>query len=348
MFFNELINHLKEGDSELIEYNVSQNPEIKGCASIDLAQNSQITFLDNKSYLINELKDSNASAILIPNEDDLKNIVIEKKIAWALFKYPKVAFAETLEILHPKYKQPEGIHPTAVIEKNVILGVDVKIGAHVYIGNDCQIGDESNIHAGVIIYQNVSIGSNTELQSNCVIHQNTVIGNGCVIKSNAVIGSEGFGYISTKKGWKKMPQTGKVILENFVDIGCNTNVDRPAVGSTKISEGTKIDNLVQVGHGVSIGKSCAMASQVGIAGGAKIGDFVIFAGQVGVGNRVNVGNNVIASSKCGIHTDIESGKTVSGFPALPNKLWLRCQANLKKLPEIAKTVSRIDKYINKV
>ena len=138
-----------------------------------------------------------------------------------------------------------------------------------------------------------------------------------------------------------MPQIGKVIIESNVEIGSCSTIDRPSVGETRIKEGTKIDNLIQIGHGVEVGKNCAFAAQVGVAGGAIIGDGVILAGQVGVGNRVKVGANVIASSKCGIHTDIEPGEVISGFPAIPNKLWLRCSANFKKLPELAKAIKKI-------
>ena len=140
-----------------------------------------------------------------------------------------------------------------------------------------------------------------------------------------------------------MPQTGGVILNNRVEIGTNCCVDRPAVGFTVIGEGTKIDNLVQIGHGVNIGKNCAFAAQVGIAGGAIIGDGVILAGQVGVNNRVKVGNNVIASSKCGIHCNIEEGEVVSGFPAMKNKSWLRSSSIFKKLPELAKKLRQLDR-----
>ena len=143
--------------------------------------------------------------------------------------------------------------------------------------------------------------------------------------------------------WKKMPQVGIVILKNKVEIGSGSTIDRPSVGETIIGEDTKIDNQVQIGHGVTIGKGCAMAAQVGIAGGAEIGNGVILAGQVGVSNKIKIGDGVIASSKTGIVSNIESGKVVSGFPAIPNKLWLRCSANFKKLPEIAKAIRQSDR-----
>ena len=187
------------------------------------------------------------------------------------------------------------------------------------------------------------IGAQNTIHANSVIHSGSKIGDECVINANAVIGGEGFGFVPTSNGWKKMPQVGVVILKNKVEIGSGSTVDRPAVGETIIGEDTKIDNQVQIGHGVTTGKGCAIAAQVGIAGGAQIGNGVILAGQVGVSNKVKVGDKVIASSKTGIVTNIESGKVVSGFPAIPNKLWLRCSANFKKLPDIAKAIRQLDR-----
>ncbi|MEL0339567.1 MAG: UDP-3-O-(3-hydroxymyristoyl)glucosamine N-acyltransferase, partial [Synechococcus sp.] len=167
------------------------------------------------------------------------------------------------------------------------------------------------------------------------------LGQGCVVNSNAVVGSEGFGFVPTASGWRKMPQTGQVVLEDLVEVGCGSTIDRPSVGETRIGAGTKIDNLVQVGHGVVTGKGCALASQVGIAGGARLGNGVILAGQVGVANRAVVGDRAIASSKSGIHGEIAAGEVVSGYPAIPNRLWLRCSAAFNKLPEMARTLRRL-------
>ena len=342
MLFSNLVNSLKKGDAGIERYKIANDPEIIKCASLDVATYNELSFVEKDSYLIKQLSSSKASAILIPNEDNLIQLVANTNIAWASFENPKIAFAESLELIHPTIKPNPQIHKTAVIERNVEIGESVYIGANVYIGEGSKIGDKSIIHAGVVIYKGVTIKANTEIHANCVIHSNSNIGNNCVINANAVIGSEGFGFIPVKEGWKKMPQKGKVILESNVEIGSCSTIDRPVVGETLIGEGTKIDNLVQIGHGVKTGKHCAMASQVGIAGGAQIGNRVILAGQVGVANRVLVGDSVVASSKCGIHTDIEPGKVISGFPAIPNKLWLRCYANFKKLPEIAKALKELN------
>ncbi len=341
MFFNQLIEILKQGDSGVERYSILSNPKITSAASLENAKETEISFLEKDSYLLNQFEDSSASAVIIPLQESLIQKAIEKNIAWIAVKDPRIAFAEILESINPILLPKEGIHKSAVIEENVELGKNISIGANVCIESGSKIDNHTIIYPGVVIYNNVHIGKNNILHANSVIHPYSKLGDNCVINSNAVVGSEGFGFIPTNKGWRKMPQTGIVVLENNVEVGCGTTIDRPSVGQTLIKAGTKIDNLVQIGHGVHIGKNCAMASQVGIAGGAKIGDGVILAGQVGVANRVTVGSRVIASSKCGIHTDIEDGQTISGFPAIPNKLWLRCAANFKKLPEIAKALRKL-------
>ena len=193
----------------------------------------------------------------------------------------------------------------------------------------------------MVIYDDVVVGDHCEIHANAVLHPGSRLGQRCVINSNAVIGSEGFGFVPTAAGWRKMPQTGQVILEDGVEIGCGTTVDRPSVGETRIGAGTKIDNLVQIGHGVSTGRGCALASQVGIAGGARLGNGVILAGQVGVANRAQIGDGAIASSKSGIHGEVAPGEVVSGYPAIPNRVWLRCSAAFNKLPEMAKALREL-------
>jgi UDP-3-O-[3-hydroxymyristoyl] glucosamine N-acyltransferase len=185
------------------------------------------------------------------------------------------------------------------------------------------------------------IAEGCELHANAVLHPGSRLGRGCVVHSTAVVGSEGFGFVPTASGWRKMPQTGHVVLEDGVEVGCGSTIDRPSVGETRIGAGTKIDNLVQVGHGVVTGRGCAMASQVGIAGGARLGDGVILAGQVGVANRAVIGDRAIASSKSGIHGEVAAGEVVSGYPAIPNRLWLRCSAAFNKLPEMARTLRKL-------
>jgi len=346
MQFNEIVEKLRKGQSGLVDFQIKNNPIILSAASLEKAKKDDISFLDNNSQLNlkNHIKISKASALLLPADDsNIIEIINEISADWILLKDPKVAFAEILEYLYPSEIEKEGIHNSAVIGENVKIGSGVSIGANVYIGDNTVIGDRTIVHAGVVIYKKVSIGNKNVIHSNSVIHSGSKTGDECVINANAVIGGEGFGFIPTSNGWKKMPQVGIVILKNKVEIGSGSTVDRPSVGETIIGEDTKIDNLVQIGHGVTTGKGCAMAAQVGVAGGAQIGDAVILAGQVGVSNRVKIGDRVMASSKSGIVKDVEAGNVVSGFPAIPNKLWLRCSANFKKLPEIAKAIRELDR-----
>jgi len=346
MQFNEIVEKLKQGQSGVVDFKIKNNPLILAASSLEKAKANEITFLDNDSPLTlrDLIKDSKASALLLPAGD--KNIIeIANKlsVSWILLKDPKIAFAETLEFLYPCEVEKEGIHKSAVIGKNVKIAPGVSIGANAYIGDNAEIGTETIIHPGVVIYRKVFIGAKNIIHANSVIHSGSKLGDECVINANAVIGGEGFGFVPTSNGWKKMPQVGRVILKNKVEIGSGSTVDRPSVGETIIGEDTKIDNLVQIGHGVTTGKGCAMAAQVGIAGGAHIGNAVILAGQVGVSNKVKVGDRVIASSKTGIISNIEAGTVVSGFPAIPNKLWLRCSANFKKLPEMAKAIRELNR-----
>ena len=346
MKFNKIVEKLKQGQANVVDFKIKSNPIILSAASIENAKENDVSFLDNNSplNLRNLIKTSKASALLLP-ANDAYIIEIANKISvdWVLLKDPKIAFAETLDFLYPLDVEKEGIHKSAVIGQNVKLAPGVSIGANVYIGDNTNIGTGTVIHAGAVVYKNVSIGSKNLIHANSVIHSGSKLGDDCVINANAVIGGEGFGFVPTPNGWKKMPQVGIVILKNKVEIGSGSTIDRPSVGETIIGEDTKIDNQVQIGHGVTTGKGCAMAAQVGIAGGAQIGDGVILAGQVGVSNKVKVGDGVIASSKTGIVTNIDAGKVVSGFPAIPNKLWLRCSANFKKLPEIAKAIRLLDR-----
>ena len=346
MYFNEIVEKLKQGQSIVIDFKIKTNPDILTAASLEKAKENDISFLDNNSplNLRDLIKTSKASALLLPaNDNDIIELANKLSFDWILLKNPKVAFAETLNFLYPSEIEREGIHKSAVIGQNVRIGSGVSIGANVCIGDNTEIGAGTIIHPGAVVYRKVSIGVKNLIHANSVIHSGSKLGDECVINANAVIGGEGFGFVPTSNGWKKMPQVGKVILKNKVEIGGGSTVDRPSVGETIIGEDTKIDNQVQIGHGVTTGKGCALAAQVGIAGGAQIGDGVILAGQVGVSNKVKVGDRVIASSKTGIVTNIQEDSVVSGFPAIPNKLWLRCSANFKKLPEIAKAIRLLNR-----
>ena len=346
MRFSELIAVLEQGEAGILNVVAGHDPELRGAASLECAQPDQLSFLEKGNALTTTLETSAVGAVLIPDQDELKTLAEQRQLAWAVCRDPRLAFAEALEQLHPRPVQNAGIHPSAVIADRVQLGAGVSVAANVTIGDDTRIGARTVIHPGVVIYGNVEIGDRCELHANAVLHPGCRIGDGCVVHSNAVVGSEGFGFVPTAKGWRKMPQTGLVVLEDDVEIGCGSTIDRPSVGETRLGAGTKVDNLVQIGHGVVTGRGCALASQVGIAGGARLGNGVILAGQVGVANRAVIGDRAIASSKSGIHGEIAAGEVVSGYPAIPNRLWLRCSAAFSKLPEMTKQLRQLQRQID--
>ena len=342
MLLTEIIKFIKEGESGYISSYFNKDINIIGPASIEFASKNQITFLEENNNLKDKINTTKSSAIIIFENKELVQITKEKNISSIVVSYPKIAFAEILKIFEKEITPDTGIDSSVKIGLNSNIGDNCYVGPNVIIGKNTNIGKNNYIYPGTVILDNVKIGDGNIIFPNCVIYQNTRIKNYCIVNSNTVIGSEGFGFTPKEGKWLKVPQTGGVIINNSVEIGTNCCIDRPAIGETIIGEGTKIDNLVQIGHGVKVGKNCAFAAQVGIAGGAIIGDGVILAGQVGVNNRVKVGNKVIASSKCGIHADVNDGEIISGFPALPNKLWLRSSTIFKKLPELAKKLRQLD------
>ncbi len=323
--------------------NLADDPEIGGAEALDRAGAGQLAFLEAGSALSAALAATGASALLLPLDAELQQQASERGLAWVALKHPRLAFAEALAVLHPPAAKPPGIHPSAVVDPGASVAVDAHVGAQVVIGPGCVVPRGCTLHPGVVLYEDVQLGEGCEIHANAVLHPGSRLGDGCVVQSNAVIGAEGFGFVPTASGWVKMPQTGRVVLEDGVEVGCGSTIDRPAVGETRIGAGTKIDNLVHVGHGVVTGRGCALAAQVGIAGGAVLGDGVILAGQVGVANRAVIGDRAIASSKSGIHGEVAAGEVVSGYPAIPNRLWLRCSAVFNKLPEMARSLRQLQK-----
>jgi UDP-3-O-[3-hydroxymyristoyl] glucosamine N-acyltransferase len=340
MRFSHLLTQLSEVDDTTLRHQAA-DPELFGGQGIEQAGSGQLSFLEPGNALEAALAATSASALLIPIDADLQQLASERGIAWVALRHPRLGFAEALGALHPRRPRPPGVHTSAVVDPSASIGDGVHIGAQVVVGEGSVIAAGCILHPGVVIYDDVQLAEDCEIHANAVLHPGSRLGRACVVQSNAVIGSEGFGFVPTPTGWVKMPQTGRVVLEDRVEVGCGSTIDRPTVGETRIGGGTKIDNLVHVGHGVVTGRGCALAAQVGIAGGARLGDGVILAGQVGVANRAVIGDRAIASSKSGIHGEVAAGEVVSGYPAIPNRLWLRCSAVYNKLPEMARALRRL-------
>ncbi len=320
------------------------NPEITGVAPVDEATPESLSFIEGPKFA-HMVTQTKAGALILPLDSNLQQTANDRGIAWISTPEPRLLFAHAIKLFYQPYRPLPKIHPAAVIDPGATIGEDVFIGAGVVIESGVTIGDRACIHPNVVIYPGSSIGSNTILHANCTIHERTRIGSNCVIHSGAVIGAEGFGFVPTREGWFKTEQSGYVVLEDGVEIGCNSTVDRPATGETRIGRNTKLDNMVHVAHSCQIGENCALAGQVGLAGGVKLGNRVILAGQVGVANAAKIGDGAIASAQTGIHNDIGAGEIVSGSPAMPNKLFLRVSAIYKRLPELHQTLKQLQKQI---
>lgn len=344
MRFHELIQKLGTA-ARCNSLNVNGvDPEITGVTPIDAALPQTISYIEGGKFA-SYITTTEASALILPLDEALQIQASERQIAWMAASKPRLLFAQTIAVFYRPFRPKPGIHPTAVIAPTVSIGENVSIGAHVVIEEQVTIGEGVCIYPHVVIYPGVEIGEQSILHANCTIHERTVIGKNCVIHSGAVIGAEGFGFVPTPTGWFKMEQAGRTVLEDGVEVGCQTAIDRPAVGETRIGANTKLDNLVQIGHGCRIGQNCALAGQVGLAGGVTVGNQVILAGQVGIANQANIGDGVIASAKAGIHNDVPSQSIVSGIPALPHKLFLKVAATYRRLPEIYQSVKQLERSL---
>jgi UDP-3-O-[3-hydroxymyristoyl] glucosamine N-acyltransferase len=346
MKFSEIIDKLGNGATECNSLNAQPNlnPEITGVASVDAAARGTLSYIEGAKFA-SKIAQTATSALILPLDEALQAQATARDIAWIGVPEPRLTFARAIALFYQPFQPAPEIHPTAIIDPTAEVGKDVYIGARVVVQAGVKIGDGVCIHANAVIYPDAAIGDRTLLHANCTIHERSRIGADCVIHSGAVIGAEGFGFVPTAQDWFKMEQSGCTVLEDGVEVGCNTTIDRPAVGETRIGRNTKIDNLVQIGHGCQVGQNCAMAAQVGLAGGVKIGNGVILAGQVGIANQAIIGDGAIVSAKAGVHGDVQPGAIVSGFPAVPHKLYLKATAVYNRLPEIYQTLKRLQQQL---
>ncbi|MBM3449925.1 MAG: UDP-3-O-(3-hydroxymyristoyl)glucosamine N-acyltransferase [Armatimonadetes bacterium] len=245
----------------------------------------------------------------------------------------RLALAHLLDVLGPRATRPEGIHPTAVVEADVTLGAGVTIGAYAYVGAGARIGDRTIIHSLAYVGPNVAIGDDCEVHAHASLREGARLGARVIVQNGAVIGADGFGYVLRPQGHKKIPQVGAIVIEDDVEIGAATTIDRATLGETRIGAGTKIDNLVQIAHNVRIGRGCVIAAQCGIAGSTVVEDGVIFGGQVGVADHITVGHGAIALGGASIIGNVEPGQIVMGYPARPRREFLKAEAALRRLSQ---------------
>ncbi|HEX6718512.1 MAG TPA: UDP-3-O-(3-hydroxymyristoyl)glucosamine N-acyltransferase [Pyrinomonadaceae bacterium] len=319
---------------------VTDDIEITGAGGLDVAGEGDVTFLANPRYTP-RVNATRASAIYL--SEDAKT---EKQIAILRAKDPYLAYTRALRILNPEAEIEPFIHPSAVIDPTARLAKRVAIGACVVVGRNAFIGDDVRIFPNVTIYDEVTIGRGSVIHSGVAIRERTVIGERVIIHNNSVIGCDGFGYAKDEeKRWLKIPQTGRVVIEDDVEIGAATTIDRASVGESRISRGTKLDNLVQIGHSCTVGEDSLLCAQVGLAGSSHIGNRVILAGQAGVAGHLTIGDDAVLTAKSATSHDIPAGKVISGIPAFDNKDWLRSTAAFRRLGEIQRTVRELQKRI---
>ena len=346
MKFSEIVEKLNLTTSRTLTASVATDPEITGAAPVDEAASGKISYIEGAKFA-SQTTSTYASALILPLDESLQARCDDRHIAWIAAPDPRLLFAQTIALFYQPFRPTSEIHPAATIHPTAQIGENVYIGPNAVIQPGVKVGSNVCIHPNVVIYPDAEIGEGTVLHANCVIHERTRIGANCVIHSGAAIGSEGFGFVPSATGWVKMEQSGCTVLEEGVEVGCNSTIDRPAVGETRIGQNTKIDNLVHVGHGCQVGKNCAFAAHVGMAGGVKIGNNVILAGQVGIANQAKIGDGAIATAKAGIHSDVAAGAIVTGVPAIPHKLFLKAAAVYNRLPEMYQSLRQIQRKLDR-
>jgi UDP-3-O-[3-hydroxymyristoyl] glucosamine N-acyltransferase len=315
--------------------------EISGVAAIEVAQAGEITFIAHPRYLP-KLAETKASAVIISKE------ITPSPKPLLCVSNPYLAFAKIFALFSQRPYQPKGIDPNAWISPTAQLGQEITIYPFALIGERCRIGDRVTLYPGVFVGEDSSIGEESVLFPNVSVYPGTMIGKRVILHSGVVVGADGFGYVKEGKKNVKIPQMGKVEIEDDVEIGANTTIDRATLGKTIIRRGVKIDNLVQVAHNVVVGEDSIIVAQVGIAGSTKIGSNVTLGGQVGVADHVEIGDNVMVGAQSGVPSDLTANQAYAGSPVLPHREWLRVVNVSSKLPEMRKILIEIEKRLKKI
>jgi UDP-3-O-[3-hydroxymyristoyl] glucosamine N-acyltransferase len=310
--------------------NVTADLEITGVAGIEEAGPAELTFLTLPKYTA-AAATTQAAAIIVPVDFAANGRPVLR------CKNPHLAFAQALALFYTPPRYPATIHPTAVIGSSAKLGPNASIGAYAVIGEEVEIGANCTILPHVVIYRGAKIGDNFFAHAHAVVREFCRLGDNVVLQNGAVIGADGYGFARDGAGWHKIVQSGIVVLGNDVEVQANSCVDRATMGETRIANGTKIDNLVQVGHNSKVGENSVLCAQVGLSGSTRVGNNVIFAGQAASAGHCVIGDNAIITAKSGVR-DVPANAMVSGIPAIDNRQWLRAIAVFNKLPELARAV----------
>ena len=328
----ELIQGRVEGD---------ENITVSDFAKIEEGKPGAISFLSNPKYT-HFIYNTESSIVLVD-----ESVVLEKEVKATLIRVKNAyeAVAKLLQIYQSFKPKRKGIDSLAFIDSTASIGKDCYIGPFVAIGPGAIIGDGCVLHPHVTIGEKVQVGSNTEIYSNAVVYHHCRIGNGCILHAGCVIGADGFGFAPSADGYDKIPQIGIVTIEDNVEIGANTCVDRSTMGSTYVRKGVKLDNLIQIAHNTDIGENTVMSAQVGIAGSTKVGQWCMFGGQVGLAGHITVGDKVMLGAQSGVPGNIKDGEQLIGTPPMPMKQYFRSQAVFRRLPEMYREMESMKKHI---
>ncbi len=325
--------------ARLLDLGVEGDPdiEIKGMAPIDDAREGDLTFVATPRYRA-QLATTGASAVILgPGEDGRGRAVLRAA-------EPYSAFARALCLFDRRPRPEPGVHPTAVIAPSSVIGERAFVGPYVVLGEDVRVGNDATIHPHVVVYSGVRIGDRFTAHAGAVVREGVVIGDDVVLQPGVVVGGDGFGFLPRGREVPlPMAQIGTVRLEDHVELGANTTVDRATVGETRLGRGVKLDNLVMVGHGSRIGAGTMLAGQTGLAGSTRIGERVMAGGQSGFAGHLEVGNDVRIAARAGVISDVEAGSTVAGMPAVDIALWRRAASALLRLPDLLKRVRRLER-----
>lgn len=331
----QLIQGTVEGDSQA---------KITSFAKIEEGKPGAISFLSNQKYL-NYIYDTESSVVLID-----ESLQLERPVKATLIRVKNAyeAVAKLMQMYASMKPKKKGIDSLAYIDSTAKIGKDCYIGPFVAIGPNVTIGDGCVFHPHVTIGEGASVGNNTEIYSNAVVYHGCEVGNDCIIHAGAVIGADGFGFAPTANGYDKIPQLGIVKIEDNVEIGANTCIDRSTMGCTIVRKGVKLDNLVQIAHNTDIGANTVMSSQVGIAGSTKVGEWCMFGGQVGIAGHITIGNQVKLGAQSGVPGSLKDGENLIGTPPVPLTNYFRSHAITKRLPDIYRQINDMQKTIDEL
>jgi UDP-3-O-[3-hydroxymyristoyl] glucosamine N-acyltransferase len=320
------------------------NAKVTAFSKIEDGKPGSLTFLANPKYE-HYIYHSEASIVLV-NNDFIPSAPIKATLVKVANAYASLAIL--LDRVEQLKKKKSGIDSTAFIDTSAHIGDNCYIGNFAYIGENVKVGDNCKIYPHVYIADNVTIGNDCIIYPHVTVYEECIIGNNCILHAGAVIGSDGFGFAPEGDNYKKIPQLGNVILEDDIEIGANTTIDRAVMGATIIRKGVKLDNLVQIAHNVEVGEHTVMAAQVGIAGSVKIGKHCQFGGQAGLAGHIHIQDNVTIGAQAGVIGNIESGRTILGSPAIDARSFMRSSAIFSRLPDMYRTLGQLQREIEQL